>query len=199
MTLTQTEPKTGVVYKITNRLNGMAYIGWTTNLKQRLSAHKSKARHGSKLPLHVAITDLGFDAFDVTVLVEVPISDLNQAEVEQIKKHGTQRYGYNQAIGGPGAKGTKASPETRAKQRTAHEGPKNHFFGRSHSEESRQKIARAKKGTSGWSKGLSTGPNGPGTGGFNARTVCGCGREITNPNLARHQNACPTFQKGGQA
>ena len=56
MTLTQTEPKTGVVYKITNRLNGMAYIGWTTNLKQRLSAHRSKARHGSKLPLHVAIT-----------------------------------------------------------------------------------------------------------------------------------------------
>ena len=50
----------GVVYLITNTVNGKVYVGQTINgLSKRWKGHKNDVRNGSQNPLHRAIRKYG--------------------------------------------------------------------------------------------------------------------------------------------
>jgi hypothetical protein len=46
------------------------YVGWTSDIKKRLSEHKSRARNGSDYPYHIKIRELG-ERWNIEVLEEV--------------------------------------------------------------------------------------------------------------------------------
>lgn len=148
-----------IVYRLTNRLNGMSYVGITTRgLKRRLADHRRQAAKNPRWVLHRAIQKNGMGAFDAEMLEETAdIDALNAAEKRWIAQLGTLHpNGYNLTSGGRGACGFKqsesqrkatgersrgkvASAETRAKQSEAKRGW-------SPSSEMREAVRRAQTG-----------------------------------------------------
>lgn len=102
------------VYKITNKLNGMSYIGQTSRtVQKRMQDHMydcyRKDENNNYLydyPLYVAMREYGRDAFDVEILEE----NLTQDEADEREKHYIKLYhtaigddecnGYNVMLGG---------------------------------------------------------------------------------------------------
>lgn len=65
--------KKGVVYKITNNINGMCYIGGATiELVDRWGVHKTSARQGKKTKLHVDMALFGIENFSIEELERCP-------------------------------------------------------------------------------------------------------------------------------
>ncbi|MFS0905698.1 GIY-YIG nuclease family protein [Priestia aryabhattai] len=97
----------GIIYKITNLVNGKVYIGQSTrNLISRKREHFSDARVGSKLPIHNAIRKYGEASFIFEVIDEAFNEDeLNNKEIHWIKDynsyvHWNESNGYNCSLGG---------------------------------------------------------------------------------------------------
>ena len=108
-----------LVYKATNTINGMVYIGATTqSLARRKNDHKKDAAQmrweGSAF--HRAIREHGFDSFTWEVIAECrDLQSLHAAEIDAIARLGAQGGGYNLTAGGPGLNGYSFSEETKAK------------------------------------------------------------------------------------
>jgi group I intron endonuclease len=102
----------GVIYKVTNTVNGHIYIGQTkTALASRWSKHCSDARAGAGWILASAIRKYGKEAFTLSVLEKCAGKDaLNAAEIAWILK---LQPVYN-VCGGGGVLGAH-SAETKAK------------------------------------------------------------------------------------
>lgn len=126
----------GVIYKVTNTVNGHIYIGQTkTALGKRWSKHCSDARSGAGWVLAAAIRKYGQEAFTLDVVEECPDKDaLNAAEIAWILK---LQPTYN-ACGGGGGLGSP-TPEVRAKISVAGQG-------RKASQQTRQNMSAAQKG-----------------------------------------------------
>lgn len=95
------------VYKITNSLNGMLYIGITTcSLEKRWREHKCAVRSGLDTPLYNAMRKHGFDAFKMSLVYEgVSREEIEAVEKGLIAQHGTyirSGGGYNLTLGGEG-------------------------------------------------------------------------------------------------
>lgn len=108
----------GYIYKITNKINGMVYVGQTTKQKptDRFSQHRYLARHPEQEKhasyLHRAMAKYGVDNFSFEVLEEVRSEDLNDREQYWIKSlNCLSPNGYNLTIGGDGTQGF-ARPQT---------------------------------------------------------------------------------------
>jgi group I intron endonuclease len=144
----------GVIYCITNNVNGKKYIGQTTRTsEQRFIGHiYSKGKNGCRL-LSAAISKYGRNAFSIeTISVAYSQSQLDALEVAAIEQYGTtsRLVGYNIA---PGGGGGKQSPETvelrvsktRGLKRSSEfcEIVSRNTKGRKHSDETRAKIAAA--------------------------------------------------------
>lgn len=129
----------GVVYCITNKVNGKKYIGQTTlPLLSRWSAHCNE--HSGCRSIAGAIQKYGKEAFSLSVLRSAYSKDeLNAGEIELIAYHGTnlREHGYNLAAGGLS---DKPSDESRALMAIAKSGKKA-------SAATRLKMSVAKKGT----------------------------------------------------
>jgi group I intron endonuclease len=165
----------GIVYKITNTINGMAYVGQTTKtLAQRWTEHiydsVGKRRRKYNSYLHLAIEKYGKENFTTEVLnVCVDKTSLDAVERFYINTLSTVRPdGYNISLGGTGVMhGRKMSAEARAKisaglighagskfkhteeaKKKISESLKNNFrsLGRKHSEETKQKMREAHLG-----------------------------------------------------
>lgn len=94
------KPKFGIIYKITNLLNGKVYIGQTIrSLKDRYSQHKYKT---SSSPIHLAIKKYGHQNFIIEELEQCPINLLDEREIFYINQYKSycKRYGYNISRGG---------------------------------------------------------------------------------------------------
>lgn len=105
-------------YKVTNLINGKAYIGITRrHWRYRWQAHIYDAERGRGLPLHCAIRKYGADAFIVSPLYEASSAqELLYCERGAIAAHGTLvPRGYNLTSGGDGCYAVSA--ETREKMR----------------------------------------------------------------------------------
>lgn len=95
----------GVVYLVTNTVNGKEYVGYTTtSCARRWIQHCSSARKGSCLALHAAIRKYGEHSFTRSILEEVAnVSALKDAERRHIEiRDCTAPCGYNLTLGGDG-------------------------------------------------------------------------------------------------
>jgi group I intron endonuclease len=140
----------GVVYKLTNKINGKSYIGQSLNLAKRLRDHKYNAKHlypsNAKQPIVLAIREFGFENFEVEVLfTSEDFKDktelkkaLYEKEIFFIEKYDTVNNGYNVTKGGAGMRGYKQSAENIERVRKMN-------LGKKHSEEFRKRAGiRAK-------------------------------------------------------
>lgn len=93
------------IYKITNKLNGKAYIGKTlNNVEARWQEHirESNKERSFERPLYRAIRKYGVKNFIVEILEEVSEEVVNEKEVFWINYYDTYQKGYNATKGGDG-------------------------------------------------------------------------------------------------
>ena len=138
-----------LVYKHTNKLNGRAYIGYTSkSIEVRWQEHCNAAIiSNSSTTFHKAIKKFGVENWEHEILVNdiQSIDDAKQLEIQLITEHWTYvkhpfSYGYNMTQGGDGKScGSISSDETCKKISVAHKGKK---LTKQHS----QKISNALKG-----------------------------------------------------
>lgn len=90
----------GIIYKITNKVNGKSYIGQTRyTIEFRWKQHQHKK---DNTYFHNAIHKYGIENFSIEILEECNIEDLNSKEIFYIAKYDTFNNGYNLTIGGDG-------------------------------------------------------------------------------------------------
>lgn len=90
----------GYIYKITNKVNGLSYIGqtrYTVEFRWRQHQHKHDGCY-----FHNAIQKYGAENFTVETLEECEVSQLDSREIYYIAKYNTFEKGYNLIIGGGG-------------------------------------------------------------------------------------------------
>lgn len=95
----------GFIYKITNRINGKAYIGKTTlTIKERFNQHKQdyKKEKDKNRPLYRAMNKYGIDNFIIETIGEYDDKILDEKEKEYIQFFNTYKNGYNATLGGDG-------------------------------------------------------------------------------------------------
>ena len=90
----------GIIYKITNKVNGKSYIGQTRyTIEFRWKQHQHK---NDNTYFHNAIHKYGIENFSIEILEKCNIEDLNSREIFYIAKYDTFKNGYNLTIGGDG-------------------------------------------------------------------------------------------------
>lgn len=91
----------GVIYKITNLLNGKSYIGQTVDFERRKKDHlKAKDNYA----IHAAIQKYGQEKFSWEVIEDnIPKELLNERESFWIEYYNTYSDGYNETKGGDDA------------------------------------------------------------------------------------------------
>ena len=134
-----------IVYKITNTINGKAYIGQSqTSLERRWTLHKSDAKRNiDNYHFHKAIRKYGTDCWILEILEEInDIELLNEAEKKWIEYYDTFNNGYNSTNGGEN--GYIISDEVKKRMRNNHWSKKEYFIpsmlGKHHTEETKQKM-----------------------------------------------------------
>lgn len=129
----------GIIYKVTNKLNGKSYIGQTIE-----ELYKRKQRHENSKGNYYfisAIRKYGKNNFEWGILEHCDSKEeLDEMEFHYIKQYNSfGKEGYNLTYGGEGSQGRKLSEKT--KRRIAKKA-----LGRSVSMETRKKISRANIG-----------------------------------------------------
>lgn len=91
-----------IIYKVTNKTTGLAYIGATTrSLRERKQDHMKKVSANSEKPLHKAISTYGEDAFTWECIdTATTNNELAEKEVNYIFKFSEETELYNQSRGG---------------------------------------------------------------------------------------------------
>lgn len=138
-----------IIYKATNVLNGKIYIGQTVRqLAVRIAEHARQ----STTPFDRAIKKYGIANFEFeTIDTAETIEELNEKEMYWIKHYNTyEGEGYNACMGGENTKGYHHRDDSKAKMRLKKSqmylGESNPFYGKHHSEETRQRLSEKKKG-----------------------------------------------------
>jgi group I intron endonuclease len=141
--------KVAYIYKITNMLNGMNYIGVTVNPKNRFISHCRKPTT-TRLPLKNAIQKHGKENFKMEILVKSTQEYCYKLEPKIIELFNTQKpFGYNLSKGGMGSLGLVGSVNGcygRTNDKHPNFGKKGCFTGRKHSEETKSKMRKARLG-----------------------------------------------------
>lgn len=101
-----------IIYKITNKINGMAYIGQTKRtLEARWKSHVHDARcanHRTKFKLQNAILEFSPENFTIEQIdVAASHEEADQKEMYWIRHFDTFENGYNSTLGGKNGGGGK--------------------------------------------------------------------------------------------
>ena len=92
------------IYKITNLITNMSYIGQSTNIQKRWKDEKHRAfiedDNSYNYPLSKAFRKYGIENFTFEILEECSQEQLNEREKYWIKEFNTFYNGYNQTLGG---------------------------------------------------------------------------------------------------
>lgn len=142
------------VYKITNLSNHKLYIGKTNNITERWASHINEANLQRKnKPLYNAINKYGIDNFTIEIIEnceeESYCFEREKFWIEFFKtnicKYGNE-FGYNLTEGGEGATGYVHTLEQKENKSLCKMGEKNPFYGKTHSQESIDKISKSRLG-----------------------------------------------------
>lgn len=142
-----------LVYKITNKITNKAYIGYTkSTLNDRLNTHFKDAKKykGNSRKFYNSIQKHGTDCWTAEVLYEnLTTKQAKELEIKSIAKFNTYNNGYNSTLGGDGNNGIIMSDESNRKRSKALKGIAKDYdrmLGKTHTKETKQKIAQAHKG-----------------------------------------------------
>lgn len=139
------------IYKIENKINGKVYIGCSKNIEHRWKEH-IKGRNDRTHLIHNSFKKYGLDNFEFVILLVCPYLCFDYWEQFFISKNNSiVPNGYNLTSGGRYS--FVQSEETCEKKRVAMLGENNHFYGKTHSDETKQKISNTKKGCVGPNRG----------------------------------------------
>lgn len=123
----KTVKSVGIIYKITNKLNGKIYIGQTVqSINCRIQKHLYNATNNPESIIHLAINKYGIDSFTIEQVCSCfDLEELNKQEQYFIKYYNTLApNGYNLDSGG---KNRYLSELTKEKMRqVAKSRPKDH-------------------------------------------------------------------------
>ena len=146
----------GKIYKITNKENGLIYIGCTiSSLKKRFSEHLYRCfKTDYKSKLYNSMKKYGQEIFTIELIEECDLSIIYETEKKYIKQYDSYTNGLNSTFGGEGCLGYTHSPEIRqkisenTKNGNSHKGKTYEELYGDRAEE--EKLKR--KTASGWSK-----------------------------------------------
>ena len=116
-----------IIYRVTYRARGWAYIGITSgSAEARWAAHVRAAHNRSKTLFHRTLRKHGCDAFRWEVLeFAASMEDAKQRERQLIARYNTMApNGFNLTSGGEGVLGFKLAPEVCARMSAALKGKK---------------------------------------------------------------------------
>lgn len=104
----------GCLYRLTNKITLMVYIGKSIEFNKRMGHHKNSK---NKTYISRAVRKYGWENFKVEkIIVNVPEEDLNNLERAYIAVENTKApNGYNLTDGGEGVSGVVFSEESRKK------------------------------------------------------------------------------------
>jgi len=107
----------GKIYKITNKENGLIYIGCTVNsLSHRFNQHLYRCfKTDYKSKLYNSMKKYGQDNFTIELLEECDLSIIYETEKKYIEQYDSYNNGLNSTFGGEGCLGYVHSPEIRQK------------------------------------------------------------------------------------
>ena len=94
----------GLIYKITNDINGKIYIGKTEfSIEKRFKEHCQDAfrERCEKRPLYAAMRKYGIEHFHIELIEETNVPE--EREKFWINYYDAYKYGYNATIGGEGS------------------------------------------------------------------------------------------------
>lgn len=135
----------GIIYKITNKINGKIYIGQTIKkygFKQRYSYNLAK--NTRNLHLKSSIEKYGIENFEIIEEFDIAYSkeELDNKEKYWISyyKSNNNKYGYNLQDGGSNGK-----PTQEVRNKMSKNNPK-YLLGKHHSEETKKKIGDRLRG-----------------------------------------------------
>lgn len=116
------------IYLITNKVNGMQYIGCTSqSITERFKQHEYDVKRTTDL-LHSAMGEYGIANFDVELIEDdISVDRAEEAERFYIELYNTyylNGHGYNMTIGGHGTIGYIFTQEDRTKISKIHKGRK---------------------------------------------------------------------------
>lgn len=142
------EQKNYCVYMHKNKINGKVYIGLTGRKPEYRWSNGNGYKHNPYF--YSAIQKYGWDGFEHKIIKDnLTEQEAQDLEVSLISKYdSTNRlYGYNVLLGGNlGTLGVEMSKETRQKMSESRMGKLNHFYGKQHTDKSKEKMSIAKIG-----------------------------------------------------
>lgn len=140
------------IYQLKCTVNDKIYIGQAQNILNRFNEHR-RNRNGHLIYrdciLYRAIKKYGWDKFEISVLEKVDdFEQLNECEIFWINKLNPE---YNMKEGGDCARGWNHTEEAKKKMSETKSkmylGENNPFYGKTHSEETKEKIRQARLGS----------------------------------------------------
>ncbi len=142
------------IYQILNIVTGKCYIGSAIDIKQRWRGHKSGLRRGTSKNIKLQNTwnKHGEQAFEFNIIeiIDVDKEELYKREQYYIDFFDSVKNGYNLSPAAGSNAGYKHSKETRHNMKLAkagqHDGEKNPFYGKHHSEETRKLLSEINTG-----------------------------------------------------
>ena len=137
-----------IIYAFKNKTNGKIYVGQTINtFKYRTMQHlRSNQTYFDK-----ALNKYGVEGFEYKIIdtAQNPV-ELNEKEIYWIEKlNSLKPNGYNICTGGKTSSGYRHTYESKVKMSVTKKklgsmrGNKNHYYGKKHTEEIKQKMKKA--------------------------------------------------------
>lgn len=139
------------IYKITNKINNKCYIGQSTNLKSRISSHKSMLKNHNEDNdlLNKATKKYGYENFKIEIIKYCKEEELDLYEqyyIDYYKSH-KKENGYNIELGGSTHKHLSKEQIEKMKKTKKGKlmGKENPFYGKTHTLQAKKKISEKNK------------------------------------------------------
>ena len=137
------------LYKITNKVNGKVYYGSAVNIAKRWRDHRSALRRGVHKNPHLQSSwnKYGEHAFEFSVFAYCGKENLTDNEQILLDLYAGDKNCYNIALDATRPwLGRKHTEESKAKMAEARKGENNPNWGKPKSEETKRKLSEAMKG-----------------------------------------------------